>query len=267
MFNNYLATQKDLKTIEKGLEYVLDPKMQFVFKDKSRIINTAVVSYDCEYIYFWQINPIKLTKVPHRIKIQDKWQEDWWAGLQIPEIMNLLPDYIKKTTRFKTPIISGGLLTPFIELQKRKMVPGNPYTTEESYLATIAHEFGHIYWNSHKLWWYSNKKENLEYLQNPSKKLTPHILSPIYLSEVFAFCTEYYTSKIFLKDHWKKLDKFTKNQTRSLAILENNKDLDNENSVIEPIASPHNFAFVLGKIILNKYPKNWPVILTKPIKI
>jgi hypothetical protein len=197
----------------------------------------------------------------------DKWQSGWWANLTSRKLEKYLPQNIKNSTRFEIPIISGGLLTPFIELQKKNNLLNNPYTTQESYLATIIHEFGHIYWNSYKLWWYSNIKENLEYLQNYSGKLAFHIPSPLYLGEVFAFCTEYYASGIFLKDHKRNLDRLLKSRTKTLTILEKHKDLDKENSVIEPTTSIHDFSFILGKTLLEKYPKNWPSTLTKPIKI
>lgn len=174
MFNNYLATQKDLETVEDGLGFVLHPKMRFVFKDKSRIINTIVISYDSKFIYTWKINPIKLVfKIPHSLEISDKWQIGWWAGIVSRHLENYLPSKTKKS------IISGGLLIPFIELQKKKGLPYNPYTTKESYLATIIHEFGHIYFGGY------------------GKR-----------GELSAFCAEYYASSLFWPKHTDKLDRF-----------------------------------------------------------
>ncbi len=275
MFGNYVATSDDLKTIEKALEFVFHPKMKFVFSDFSRIKNTLVISYDSKFIYAWQIEPIKMSKIKHNLTISDEHQLGWMAGLEVPEIMNLLPNKIKTVTRFEIPIISGGLLTPFIELQKNKKLPNNPYTTKESYLATIIHEFGHIYWNSFKLWWYSNKDENIRYLnlaikyysssdkQNSQKKLPFYLPAPSYLSEVFAFCTEYYAAEIFWKKHNKNHDLFTLNRLNMLTGFEDKRNLDKENSNIEPEVFHHDFASVLGKLIITKHPDTWPQILVK----
>jgi len=276
MFRNYIATKRDLEAVEEALGFVLRPKMRFVFSDISKITKTLIVSYDSKFVYIWSLNPIKLIKIPHNLTILEEWQSGWWSGIISKQIEKYLPKAITKETKFDSPIISGSLLTPFISLQKAKKVSGNPYTTSESYLATIIHEFGHIYWNSYKLWWPSNKKENLDYLRlvinlhSPEKKrslpknFSFHSPIPTYLGEVFAFCTEYYASNHFWKNHKRTSDLFTKKRLNTLVILEKERDLDRENSVIEPTQSPHDYASILGKIILTKYPNNWPEILTKP---
>lgn len=278
MYNKYLATPADLETVTEALKIVMNSKMRFVFKNKSKIKNTVIVSYDCRFIYIWKIYPVKLiNKIPHKVTVLDDWQSGWWANLVFKKLEKYLPHEIRKSTRFDLPIVSGGFLTPFIELHKKKDFTNNPYTTRESYLATIIHEFGHIYWNSYKLWWLSNKKENLDYLNvatklYSSKDNIPNNLSfclpsPLYLSEVFAFCTEYYASEIFWKNHKRNIDISVSNHLDTLTTIEKEKNLDKENSVIEPTTSPHDFASVLGKAILIKYPNNWPAILTKSIKI
>ena len=148
MFENYIAHKEDLEAIEKALSFVLHPKMRFIFENKSKITNTAVISYDSKFIYIWKIDPAKLIhKISHNLTILDEWQRGWRAGLISEKIEKYLPEKIKQATRFEIPIISGGLLTPFIELQKKKNLLNNPYVTRESYLATIIHEFGHVYWN------------------------------------------------------------------------------------------------------------------------
>lgn len=268
MFSNYLATQKDFKTIEDGLRYVLHPKMRFVFKDKSKMVNTAVISYDSKLIYVWKINPIKLVfKIPHNLEIPDRWQLGWWAGIVSKQIEKYLPKEIKHT-----PVISGGLLTPFITLQKAKNVPAKPYTTRESYLATITHEFGHIYWNSFKLWWPSNKKGNINLLEEAKKLYTNKVInrefsvkypSPIYASEVFAHCTEYYASEIFWSKHKKNFDKFAVSQINMMVTTEKNKNLNVEDSVLEPTKNQYNYSPVVGKLLTTKHPKEWPNLLIK----
>ncbi len=262
MFKDYRASKDDLEAIEQALGFATHPKMRFVFSDLSRIIKTLIVSYDGKYIYVWRLEPVKLTKITHNLKIGDENQMGWRSGLEIAGIMNLLPSKVKNATRFEIPIISGGLLTPFIELQKKKDLPNNPYTTKDSYLATIIHELGHIYWNSFKLWWYSSRNENIKYLHLTTNNHTFYLPTPSYLSEVFAFCTEYYVSSLFWKNHKRNHDLFTKNRLKTLITLERGRNLDKENSTIEPEVFPHDFASILGKLIIEKRPNTWPKILT-----
>jgi len=162
---------------------------------------------------------------------------------------------------------------PFIELQRKKKVSPNPYITRESYLATIIHEFGHIYYNQHKLWWYSNKKENLAYLETAIKlfkgekvnidNLKIKIPSPWLWSEIFAFCSEYYAATIFWPNHQKGINRTSLAMIQRTILGEKEKDLDRQNSLFDEKKSLHLVAAILGKIILHKYPTSWPQILIK----
>src|SRR3989304_6603917 len=172
MFENYLATKEDLESVEEALKYVWDPKMNFVFKDKSKIKNVITISYDSKFIYVW--SPKKhgrynLQKIPKKLKLKDELQDFWASGIISEKIQKPLPNRLQGKNRFTNPKISGGLLTPFIKLQKKRNRKYNPYVTKESYLATIIHEFGHVYWDAHKLWWFSNKQKNLGYLKTALK--------------------------------------------------------------------------------------------------
>lgn len=274
MFNNYLATSEDLKAVEEALKFVLHPKMRFVFANLSKIKKTSIISYDSQFIYIWRLGSEELEyKIPHKIKIKDEWQSGWRAGFKVNQIESLLPNPIKNKSRFERPIISGGFLTPFIGLQRVKKLQYNPYVTRESYLATIIHEFGHVYWNSFKLWWFSKKDENIKYLRIAQKlygnnglkdrKIRFDFPLPGALGETFAFCAEYVASEIFWPSHKNNLDKFGKQRIDQLIVTEKTANLDKENSVIEPTKNPHDFSSVFGKIILGKYPITWPEILTQ----
>lgn len=286
MAGTYSASPKDLLAIEEALRFVWHPKMSFVFRDKARISNTVVISYDSKFIYLWtkkRLQSIKNQatklegynkyKLPRTLKIKRKWQYAWRAGLWHKDIEKALPSEIKKASLFDIPRISGGLLTPFIKLQKQRKPNNWPYTTYESYLATIIHEFGHVYWNSFKMWWPSDKKENLSYLtyaknlfqeKTITTKNSLNFPAPQAFGETFAYCTECYASTIFWPSHKNLLDAFAKCRLEGLIKEEKKKDLDHEDSVLEPTINPHNFASVFGSIILNKYPTNWPEILTNP---
>jgi len=284
MFENYLATDEDFRAIEEGLRTVWKKELDFIFKNRNLIEDVVVISYDAKFLYLWtriklprlktftsNLSNYHTYKIPHKIKIKDEWQTGWRAGLSIKQFNKLLSTRPQKSN-FEIPKISGGLLTPFIELQKKKKVKNNPYITRESFPATLVHEFGHIYWNQHKLWWYSNKKENLRYLKM-AKQLyeqeeeIPKI--PLYfpvnagIGEIFAFCTEYWVSSVFWPKHQHNLDIFAQERLRRLTTKERKKDLEREDSVLEPNKNPHDFAFVFSKIILARYPKTWPQKLLK----
>ena len=168
-------------------------------------------------------------------------------------------------------MISGGLLIPFTTLQKSFRKKHNPYTTRESYLATIIHEFGHVYWNQYKLWWYSNQEENLKILAAAKQlyaKKTKTSTLPVWfpmtegIGEIFAICAEYRASMLFWPDHQRNFDLFAANRIEHLLIKkEQAKNLEQEDSVLEPKKFPHDFAIVFGRIILTRYPKIWPQIL------
>lgn len=284
MFENYKATKRDFEAIEEGIRTVWRKEIDFVFKDRSLIENVAIISYDSKFLYFWtKIKLPKLETIPcrvekfyaykilHKTKLKDEWQLGWRAYLSIEQFSKLLPKRLQKSN-FKIPKISGGLLTPFIELQKKKKLKNNPYVTRESFLGTIIHEFGHIYWSQHKLWWYSDKNENIRYLRvakqlYEKEKKIPKIslYFPVItgVNELFATCTEYWTSELFWPTHKQNLDTFAKKQLEKLIKEERKKDLEQEDSVLEPTRNPHDFAFVFGKIILTRYPQTWPLMLIK----
>lgn len=284
MFKSYIATQRDLFAIEEALRYVWDSKLDFVFQDKTVIRSTIVVSFDSKFVYLWSLrkfsnlSPIPCTleeynayKIPHRLLIAKEFHYGWHAGIT-PEIERLLPDTIKNSSRFSVPLISGGLVTPFITLQKSFRKKNNPYTTRKSYLATIVHEFGHVYWNQYKLWWYSNKEENLRYLKTAmkfysNKKSTASVTQinlPVNqgIGEAYAFCTEYFASSLFWPTHKKMLDEFVQQILFWTIESESKINLETEDSTLEPSLHPHLYAFVISNIILARYPKTWPLILT-----
>lgn len=267
--NSYVASDDDLKAIEEGIRIVWNPKLDFIFKDKSKIDKTVVISYDSKNIYLW-INK-NLTKIPHKLKIEKDFHSWWRGGLLPNEVEKYLPDSTRNKTRLEIPIISGGLLQPFIELQKLKKRAKNPYVTRESYLATIIHEFGHVYYDQHKLWWFSNKDENLKNLMNALSVLNGNHVSKISLKipsyqglgEVFAFCVEYCASRFFLPKHQQNLDKFTLHLLDKLVESEKAKDLSKDNSVLDNYPY-HNLAAAYGFLLLSNYPGSWFTKILRP---
>ena len=283
--SDYHATSEDFQAIELALRAVWNPKLDFVFRNRTALKKTVIASYDSKYVYLWSqtkqpdlesisynVSSYFAYRIPHKLIIPNEHHSAWCAGIRQKEIEDLLPSSIKNQTRFNIPRISGGLLTPFTALQKAKEFPFNPYTTRESYLSTIVHEFGHIYWNQFKLWWMSDKTQNLRLLRYALDLHShipigrhPNLYLPVTgaVGEIFAFCTEYFTSSIFWPKHQKALDKFIAHTIEELIKQEESKNLDREDSVIELNKNPHNFASVYGKIVLSLYPTTWPQFLTQ----
>jgi hypothetical protein len=283
VFDNYLTGKDDFQAIEEGLAVVEQKELDFIFKNRSLLKDVVVISYDSANLYLWtkikfseletvQCNVEKYYayKISHNTKLKDEWQTGWRAGLSIRPFVKLLPANLQKS-KFKTPKISGGLLKPFIELQKKKKRKNNPYINRESYLATIVHEFGHIYWNQHKLWFYSDKKENIRFTKTAEKlynKENKTTKAPIFfpafagITELYAFCAEYWTSEYLWPNHKKNLDAYIKERLGKLRVIEEEKDLEREDSVLAARKHAHNFAFVFGKILLTRFPKTWPQLLT-----
>lgn len=274
---DYKANEKDLKIIEESIKIVYSPKLNYIFKDKKILDKVYIISFDSEFIYIWarkKIHGIKPSpyksknyffhKINHNLYIKEFDRLGWKAGIWLNEINSLLPLELRKND-FEAPKICGSLLGDFISNQKKiKGEKNNPYITKESYLATIIHEFGHVYYQSHKNWWFSDKKTNLELLKKAllsyegervSAKI--EIPQPYLLSEVFAFCCEYQISKLFFAKHEKNLNAYAIEIIKNNIKSEKEKNLDQEDSVLSDKYS-HEAALILGKILIDKYSKTWP---------
>lgn len=270
MFENYKATKKDFDAIEKGIKTVWRKEMDFVFKKKSYIKDVAPVSFDSRFFYIWssskfpefkstpyRFDNYQVYKTPHKLKITEYDQMGWCANAEKWKSFLSKPLSEHK----KAIYISGGFLTPFTKIHKKHISQGHLdiYSTYESYLATLVHEFGHIYYNSQPLST-SNKRANLEYLKTAlnlfkEKKIEKFPRIKLYRSfafevwtEVFAFCTEYYAVSLFwpkfkkqLNDYWKtNLAKFVKNPSLLTS------------------RTSHYLAATVGKILMSRYPQSWP---------
>jgi len=270
MFEDYLATKEDFRAIKEGIEAVWRPEMDFIFEEKSYIDNVVPVSFDSKFFYFWssfkipKLKPIasglgnyQVYKSPHKLKISEHDQMGWCANAE--KWRNFLPKSLQKSK--KAILVSGGLLTPFTKIHKRYLARGYPdiYASYESYLATIVHEFAHIYYNSTPLS-LLNQQANLKYLKTATNlfkdkrtKKLPRIKT--YRSfafdvwtEIFAFCAEYHATSIFWPKFKKDLDNYW---TVSLQqLIQRPSFLTSRH--------PHNLAAVIGKIFLSSFPKDWP---------
>lgn len=282
--NSYFASDNDIEAIEEVIRLVTSQKLAYIFHKKELLKHFLLVSFDSSFIYLWtteriqgiekikcSLQTVSAGKIPHKIALTEGDRLGWVAKITSDSIWNLLPKNLK-VNDFILPKMSGSLLGDFVRHQINKNQTLNPYVTKESYSATLIHEFAHLYYNQHKNWWYSDKKYNLSLLDTAlslfeNKKTTIPILytpSPLFLSELFAFCAEYAASEMFFPKHKKAIDTFSKQQIEMLRKQELVKDLETENSTIGE-STPHDTAMILGRILIEKYPINWSdVLLTKP---
>lgn len=280
MFEDYKVAKKDFAAIEEGIKTVWHPKLNFVFKNKKLIKKVIVVSYDSKNLYLWsqtefpKFTPVKCSlkkyfaykiPVPHQLKISDDYQYWWKAGLQPLELTWFFFSKMKTDEYESASFVSGGLLTPFIALQKKmKDRKDNPYITYESYLATIVHEFGHAYWNQ-KMFASYKKQDAREVLvraeacykgqQITLSKLKIPLPLDYNISEIFAFCTEYQAATLFWPTHKKAIDQ------DSSSIIKNFLKTAKVNTIF---LSAHYFAAIFGKLIFSAYPHCWPIKLLSP---
>ena len=288
MFENYSANEGDLKAIEDGIRACWENRLKNIFEQRKFLARVLIVSYDAHSLYLYSVEKLHLTSIPNQLPMYKLYelphgmkgisandQFYWRAGLSSKYLTPTLKQASGEKSEYS--IVSGGLLTPFVALQKRKRRPLNPYTTAASYKATIVHEIAHAYFNQHRQWWFSNKIQNLRYLRfakalykgnqpiNLSQLLIQipnYGLRQTFLSEAFAFCAESTAARIFWRSHWVALQQNNALWLDALADQERRKNLNRENSVLEH--SPgHAFAASIGRILLEQSPRSWPKRLLK----
>ena len=273
MYENYVATQYDLDTLQEGISYVWKSELDFIFKDRTKLESVRAVSFDSKNIFIFQFGKDTIT-IPHNIKLTDDVQYGWQSNLGLKDLLDYLPENLKNTTRSEVPIISGPLVTPMSKLQDNSI-----YNTKESYLATIVHEFAHIYFNEHEIGWFSNKENNIEIMESAinlykgDKEVTKsnvqnlqiHIPHHISLGEIFSFCVDYSAASIFWPNHKMDIDKSNIKILNYYKGEENKLDFDQEASYFEQ--DSHIAASAIGKIILEKYPMEWKNKLLQPFII
>lgn len=262
IFSQYSALIKDLKAIEEGINLVWNQQLDYIFIDKNLIQDTNILSFDSKFLYLWTKPPNPfLQKIPHQIIFSQTDQYGWKAGLIDRKIYKYLPPKIKNNF-----IICGSLLAPFISSHKN--IKFDAYSTKESFLATIVHEFAHVYYRHYLYKNFYSKNNNLKNLNtvlklfnqekidltNFSIAFPPHD----FVGEIFAFCADYSAAKLFFPQYQKNLDLMCRNY-----IQENIKKekIRQENSFI-PVFELDNFghlsSMTLGRLLFDKYPKTWP---------
>lgn len=285
----YRAIKKDIDTIEEGIKTVFSLKLSFIFNDKSAFEKFLIISYDSQNIYCWttenlEYNAVSSLTLPHKRKlkryviphniqltIQDRM--GWHATVYLDGLDKIIPKELLNDITL--PKMSGSLLGDFNITQKaEKGEKNNPYIYREGYLATIIHEFGHLYYNQVS---HSVKTRSLKFLEQAkqlySGKIPDDLTNPFipyipamnlfYLfGEVFAICSENYASSIYYPEHKKRLSSFFLYLTQDLIKQETEK-----NSLFYTFDFQyyHTVASALGKIYMSLYPSDWPdVIINYP---
>ena len=271
----------NIQIIEESLEFVWNTKLNNIFSDKKLIKKVIIIAFDKSKLYVFSKIPLdlkytkKLTlnyylyEIKHKIIFSDKHLSAWYYGLIRPDILNYLPQNLVKENLISRPIICGSTYFEFIKKQKinqKKMTYNNPYTTYESYIATIIHEFGHVIYESYYNTQFKKLDDNIKFIKNTLLLLNDKRvdLNNVKLdfpkhnlcSETFAFCTEHYASSLFLNDHKKNLDKYLKKYIKK--SLETEKKLNMYYHLSNLILDNHLGAATYGVQILKKYGSSWP---------
>ncbi len=252
----------DTELIEKAIQYISSNSLATIFKDRNILKTVTIVSFDDHNLYVYKNidSNIKLSKIPHKENVLDKTKQGWSAYLRQGEDFR---KYFSKDYKIQN-IISGGLCSDFSKLQRNL---GTIYTNQESCIATIIHEYAHIYFNNKNPFYYSDREEivnildtSIKLYKNKETNLEQKFFIPSYknFSELFAFCTEYEFSRKYAPTHFsimnKKITRFLQEHLKK----ERKKNLKEEDSVLE---DPHFFSWILGKILIEKYPSRWHKIL------
>lgn len=132
--------------------------------------------------------------------------------------------------------------TVFIDTQSK--IKNSIYNTEDSYTATVIHEFAHIYCRSYWDEFRTNKLKTISFLEGKSKigEIEP---PPLYLEEVFAFCVECEISKILFPQHAKNMDNSNKVYLNRFIEQERHRG-DKQVSILVNDDANHIIAMVLG---------------------
>ncbi|MBI1863909.1 hypothetical protein HYS03_01735 [Candidatus Woesebacteria bacterium] len=268
-----MTNDSDFEAIIEGMLVVRDPKLDYIFFDKKFLKNISPISFDKNNLYIFSERKILLDKIFSKkdinvYKLSNNFEfgfrdfKKWSAGIYINKINEIIKKILPND---ETPF--GSLFSDFKNIHEK--IVESPYKSKESYIATIVHEYAHIYYNRHKLWFLANKDENLKYINNSinylmgeDSVLNGQIRFPYFgelhqfMSELFAYSVEYSASKIFWVNFLEDLKVSEINTLRIFAKKEKDKNLEKEDSVI--VDDPHNFTKVFGRIIVDKYKKEWP---------
>lgn len=258
--------KKDIDLIQESINYIFDKKLSFLFKDISIFNGLAIVGIDKNDLHVFHYNDSKIEygNIKHSEIILDDTLKGWGTYLRQKED---LEKYLHGSYQ-KNKIASGGIFTEFKRVQalrKRSI-----YTTEVSYICTIIHELGHIYFNITNPWYFNNRGYTLEVLdrlggnENSLDLSNFEIRMPAdykgYQSELFAFCTEYSFAKKYFQEHATNIDKEILRCSKIDREEEAKKDLLKEDSIFNDM---HMFAMYMGKILIEKYGDKWSKVLLK----
>ncbi len=271
MFEKYIHTPYDLELVEKSLNFVISEDLSNIYDKRDLFEFVTVISFDSKEIFVWVYKNGKweMSKFGHDSEITDKDQRGWSANVRIWDFVDVLPKELLEN-RLK---ISGGLPMPLMEIHKSYNVPQGRdiYITEDSFISTISHEFGHVYYNFYKTWYFSDKERNLKYLDTakqlfqglkPQVDLNSDIIltEADYMTEIFAFCVEYEVAKLKLPEYKGVLDHHLASELINFIEKEKEIDLNNKDSTL---ADSHTLSWVAGRMLFEKYPEDWKAILLK----
>lgn len=270
----------ELKVVKQTLSLVWGNKLSIIFQNKTILSKILILIFNESQLFILSKIPIDISKaqkfscgyylyeIKHNISFRNNDFSGWYACIKKREILKYLPENFVNESQLIWPRISGPTSTLFLKFQNKlkcRTRPLNPYITKESYMATVIHEFGHAYFDSLNLSWHGIKEQNLKLLKttflllskkkanlNKIKIILP--LSHIF-SELFAFCTEYFSAILFWPTHRKMIDEEIKYYLPQIIKQEKNKDLNFQTSIFD--SDIHFSSAVLGIQIIAKNKSSW----------
>lgn len=274
----------NLKIIKQSLDYIWNSQLSTAFQNKSLLKKILILAFDDSKLYILTKIPLEIRGIKsqqffndynlyiikHNISLKNNDFCGWRSCINKKEFLKYLPQQFVKTSQLSWPRISGPVATLFFDfhkkLKKQKRI-FDPYTTKESFLATIIHEFGHAYFYGTYLPWHGFQKQNLAILKTAlslfsGKKVTPktkiawNSFVPPNASEIYAFCTEYYASTVFFPNHKKAIDREMEYFLPKLIREEKKKDLNFQASILD--LNQHLSSAIFGKLIISQLGSSWP---------
>lgn len=245
----YRAIKKDFDLIEKALNLVWDKRLNAFFTDKKLISEVNVISFDSECLYLWvkKENNWKMSKIRHKLKFSERDRKGWSAWSD-PKIISYLPTKLQWNYS-----IIGSSPTVFVDTQKK--IKDSIYNTEDSFTATIIHEFAHIYCQSYEDKFRTSKSDVINFLNGRFGlgELEPRSNC---WDEVFAFCVEHEASRILFPQHRINMDKSDKKYLEKMVKQEKMRSVK-QSSVFAHENGNHIIAMVSGRKLIKEYPNDW----------
>lgn len=260
MFENYKITKEDICAIKEAIKIVHSKKVAFFPRNGLNKID--VVLFDSKYLYIWSERRYNLKKIgiadtkqfiyrwKHGEIITDYAYLACGGTIELNKVFKKIFKILNHYNFFFCPP-----LTCFIKSQKCRKSKNNAFTTRESYIFSIIHEFGHLYYHLHTKRQNDEKVRRLLHQSRKAWKSTkinlPNLPIPEgFISELFAALCDITVSKTLESKYYIDLRK---------KILANFRKTSFSGSYLD---EPHRYAYILAPIYAQEHDRWYEDLLT-----